>query len=141
MSIDHPSRHLGDAIQGVLRAPEFFSRYPLGARSRFLRINVWLPDHERSLPVELLDAARAKRLRDKAGRELGWRLANHLVVLLKDAIEREISLGSLSRNRVRNVPKLRPPHQPLGSHRRRIRPIRQPISSPANLLKRENSSV
>jgi hypothetical protein len=128
MSIDHPTRQLGDAIQGVLRASEFFNRYPLEARSRFLRINVWLPDHERSIPVELLDAARAKRLRDKAGRELGWRLANHLVVLLKDAIEREISLGFISQNRVRNVAKLPPPRQ-QSNYRRPIRPVRHQISA------------
>ena len=128
MTIIHPTRTLAEAIEEFLVIQRIFKGYPLHVWQRFQKAFAWLPDRDRSVALELVDAQFAKRIRDKARREIGWRLANHLIVLLRDVVERERSLGFLSKDRVRNVAMLRPPRAPVSS-RRRLPDARHPAFS------------
>jgi hypothetical protein len=128
MTIVHPTRTLAKAIEEFLVVQRIYKRYPLQVWQRFQKALAWLPERDGSVALELVNAQFAKRVRDKAGREIGWRLANHLVVLLKDVVDREIGLGFLSKDRVRNVTLLRPPRAP-GSCRRRLPDARHPTPS------------
>ena len=86
MTIVQSTRTLADATEEFLVIQRICRRYPLQVWQRFQKGFAWLPERDRSVALELVDAQFAKRVRDKAGREIGWRLANHLVVLLKDVV-------------------------------------------------------
>lgn len=116
-----------------------FREHPLQVRAAFQRVATWLPPRQASLPLAQVNASFAKMLRDKAGRERGYKFGNHTLLMLQSTIKAAIDAGTISKNRVRQVPKLPPPPLPASTCRRRIQPVRQPISSPVNLLKKENN--
>jgi hypothetical protein len=123
------------------RSLEKFRSYPLKIRTYFQDVADWLPDREAYFPVTYINASFAKRLRDKAARARGWKFGNYALILLQILISNAAETGAIAVNRVRQVPKLPPPPLPASTCRRRIRPFRQPISSPVNPLKKENSSA
>ena len=118
-----------------------FREHPLQVRMIFQSIAVWMPDRERYFPLVKINASFAKRLRNNATHERGWRFGNHALVLIQAVVARSVSTGILTTNRVRQVPKLPPPLLPDSACRRRIQPIRESVSSAENLLKKENTSA
>jgi hypothetical protein len=118
-----------------------FRELPLSVRTRFIAILDWLPKREASWPLSEINASFARTLRDKAARERGWRFANYALLLLQSIVNSAICAGTLSIDRVRQVPKLLPPRLSPSSCRRSIRPVRRLIYSTENLSKRENSSA
>jgi len=125
-----------------LQQSERFREYPLQVRDALQRIAAWLPPRQASLRIIEINASFAKMLRDKAARERGgYKWGNYALFFVQAIVKAAVDAGALSNNRVKCVPKLPPPPLPASTSRRRIRPVRQPISSPANLSKKENSSA
>ena len=118
-----------------------FREHTLPVRMTFQAIVVWMPDRERSLRLIEVNASFARRLRDKAARERGWRFGNHVLVLLQTVIASAVGIGMLTVNSVRQVPKLPPPFRQPGNGRRTIQPIRHPVAESPNLPKKETSTA
>jgi hypothetical protein len=118
-----------------------FRALPLKVRTALRSVANWLPPREASYLLIDIDASFAKKLRDRASRERGWRFGNYALLLLQSIIKAAVDAGTLPTNRVKQVPKLPPPRFPAFSGRRTIRSVRQRMSSPVNVLKRENSSA
>ena len=112
-----------DAFAELLDSDEF-REYPLQVRAAFQRVATWLPSREASFPVTEINASFAKMLRDKAARERGWKFGNYALLLLQSIIKAAVDAGTLSANRVQQVPKLLPPRQQSTHNRRAIKPVR-----------------
>jgi len=122
-----------------LQQSEQFREYPLQVRDAFQRVATWLPPRQASLPIIEINASLARMLRDKAARERGWKFGNYALLLLQSIVNAAVDAGTLSKNRVRQVPKLLPPRQQPTSHRRRIDPIRRRIANISDHNKAEKS--
>ena len=123
-----------------LQQSERFREFPLRVRDAFQRVATWLPPRQASFPIVQVNASFAKMLRDKAGRERGYKFGNHTLLMLQSIIKASVDAGTLSSNRVKQVPKLLPPPLPPSALRRRIAPIRHPNSSATSVSRKENSS-
>ncbi|WP_128958263.1 hypothetical protein [Bradyrhizobium guangzhouense] len=106
------------------RQSEGYREFPLQVRSYFESIAKWLPAREASLPLAAIDAGFAKRLRDRAGRERGYRFGNHTLLLIQVLVKRAVRAGAPLKDRVRNVPRLAP-GTPLHHRLRRRTTLRQ----------------
>jgi hypothetical protein len=106
-----------------------FRQHPLQVRATFHQVAIWLPPQLASIPITAINASFAKMLRDKAARERGWKFGNHALLLVQSIVNAEVDAGTLSKNRVRQVPKLLPPRQQPTNHRRRIEPIRRRLAN------------
>jgi hypothetical protein len=124
-----------------LQQSERFREYPLQVRAAFHRVAEWLPTRQASLPITEINASFAKMLRDKAARERGWKFGNYALLLLQSIIKAAVDAGTLSANRVKQVPKLAPLKGPPSRDRRRIKPIRGGLLVENNLAKAENSTA
>ena len=121
-----------------LQQSEQFREYPLQVRDAFLRVGAWVPPLQASSPVVQVNASFAKMLRDKAARERGgYKWGNYALLFVQAIVKAAVDAGTLSRNRVAQVPKLLPPRQ-QSSQRRGIRPIRYRISAPADSSETKN---
>jgi hypothetical protein len=124
-----------------LQQSERFREYPLQVRDAFQRVATWLPPRQASLPIIEINAALARMLRDKAARERGWRFGNYALLLLQSIVNAAVDAGTLSSNRVKQVPKLAPLKAPPSRDRRRIKPIRRGLLVENNLAKVEDSTA
>ena len=131
---------VGEAYAQFRTSDEYWS-WPPSVRVAFHKVHCWLPQRATKTALAGVNARFARALRDKAARERGWKFGNYALLLLQSIINAAVHAGALSNNRVKQVPKLLPPSLPPSTCRRRIRSVRQPIYSSANLSKRENSSV
>lgn len=122
-----------------LKSSDYYRNLPLELRTAFAKIESWLSGREASFRLEDITASFARMLRDKAARERGWKFGNHALVLVQLIINAEVDAGTLSKNRVRQVPKLLPPRQQPTSHRRRIEPIRRRLADIPGRDKAEKS--
>jgi hypothetical protein len=135
-----PNGTLREAFIEVQQS-EGFREYPLQVRAAFQRVEAWLPPKQAALPITEIDGSFARMLRDRAARERGWKFGNYTLLLLQATINAAVEAGTLPTNRVKKVPKILPPSLPTTTFRRRIRPARHPISSPASLSKKESGSA
>jgi len=110
---------------------------PLAVRSTFERIAAWLPSHEALSPLDELNASSAKRLRDKAARERGYKFGNMTLVFIQILVARAVEAGELDRNRVKYVSKLPPFRAPADFRRRSIVTIRRKLSAKTRQSKRD----
>lgn len=132
------TNNVGECFR-AFEASERFREYPLQIRVAFQKVAAWLPEHVAPLSMAEVNAAFTNRLRHKAYRERGQKFSNQLLVLLQTLVKIEIANGSLLSNRIRQVPKLRLAPPLLGTDRRYIPPIRQPISSHTNPVRKKSS--
>jgi hypothetical protein len=124
-----------------LQQSERFREYPLQVRVAFQRVATWLPPRQASLPITEINASFAKMLRDKAARERGWKFGNYALLLLQSIIKAAVDAGTLSANRVQQVPKLLPPGQQSTHNRRAIKPVRSQILASNTPLQSGKSAV
>lgn len=103
-------------------------RFPLQVRDTFRCFQNWLPVREANFALADVTAAFARRLRDKAARERGWRFGNYTLFFLQAVVKAAVDAGGLSTNRVKQVPKILPPRQ-RSNQRRRIKPARHRTSA------------
>jgi hypothetical protein len=136
-----PDDTVRDAFEMLRRSVTYRERYPMEVREAFARVICWLPPRYASLPLAKIDAMTAKILRDKAGRERGYRFGNCTVFLLQSIIKEAVSAGALSTNRVKQVPKLLPPRRQLSNDRRSIKPRRNHAGRNLDLQKTRTSFV
>jgi hypothetical protein len=134
------NRSIREAFLLLQSAPRY-REYPLKVRDAFQRVATWLPPRHASLPITEINASFAKMLRDKAARERGWKFGNYALLLLQAIIKAAVEAGTLSSNRVKQVPKLAPLKAPPSRDRRRIKPIRGGPLVENNLAKVENSTA
>jgi hypothetical protein len=129
-----------EAIRNFLET-ETFRTLPLQIRTQFSKVATWLPEREALFLVFDINASFARNLRDKAARERGWKFGNFALILVQAVVANAVAAGILSKNRVQQLPKLRPFPVPIGNSRRRIKPIRHRISAVTDSLQRENSNA
>jgi hypothetical protein len=122
------------------RSSDEYWLLPFVVRNSFQKIAAWLPDREALLPLAEINASSAKRLRDKAARERGWKFGNMTLVLIQVLVARAVETEILTSNRVRQVSKLPPPHRQPTSHRRHIEPVRHRAVAPTSPKKKKNST-
>jgi hypothetical protein len=134
------TRRIREAILELQLAPQY-REYPLEVRSAFHRVAAWLPPREASFPIAQVNASFATMLRDKAGRERGYRFGNYALLLLQSIIKAAVDAGTLSANRVRLVPKLPPPRQQSTHNRRAIKPVRCQLLASNTPLQSGKSAV
>jgi hypothetical protein len=114
---------LREAFQDFENSDAYW-RYPLSVRSRFQQVVRWWPPRDAELPLTQVNAAFAKRQRDRAAFAQGWRAGNHTLILLQALVAKAVEAGVLPVNRIRQVGKLSPPRQHPTSYRRPIKPVR-----------------
>ena len=139
--MDPPVRRrasLREALASFLASDEYWA-YPIGVRAAFLSVAAWFPTKQSSLPMIEINASFAKMMRNKAARERGWKFGNYTLLLLQSIVTAAVDAGTLSKHRVRQVPKLLPPRQQPTSYRRRIDPIRRRIPDVSGHNKAEKS--
>lgn len=134
------SSSLREALASFLASEEYWS-YPVEVRSAFQSVVGWLPPRQASLTITEIKASFAKMLRDKAGRERGYKFGNYALLLLQAITKAAVGAGALSTNRVKQVPKLLPPRRQLTHDRRRIQLRHRRIHAAAITLKVENSTT
>lgn len=131
------STPLREAFRGFEKSTAYW-RYPISVRGRFQQAASWWPARDANTPLGLVNAAFAKRQRDRAAQAQGWRAGNFVLVLLQVLIADAVTSGFLKKDRVRLVPKILPPRQ-YSIQRRTVRPIRHRTSVQTN-SERETSS-
>ena len=119
-----------EAIVEFQLAPRY-REFPLPVRAAFQRVAAWLPERDAAILLPEITASRAKKLRDQAERQRGWRFANQTLTLIQAIVVRAVNAGVLTKNRVRSVPKILPPRQ-QSNQRRGVRPIRYKIPKPTH---------
>ena len=129
---------LHSAFLQLQLSPTFLA-YPLEVRAAFGRVAAWLPSREAFFQIIAVDASFAKRLRDKAARERGYRFGNYALLMLQAIIRAAIDSGALSSNRIAQVPRLLPPRQ-HSAQRRSIRPIRHRLSARAGSGRKKSTA-
>jgi hypothetical protein len=137
---DHYGNNGGMLIQALVdyQRSDQFCEHPLQVRMIFQVVTIWMPDREASTPLVEINASFAKRLRDRAARERGYRFGNYALLMLQAVIKVAINSGTLSSNRVVQVPRLLPPRR-QSTHRRNIRPIRHRISAQTDSGREEST--
>ncbi len=88
------------------QASDDFRALPLRIRAGWWAVIPWLPPKDTRRSVASFDAAHARRLRDKAARSRGVRFGNMTLALVQGTIAYCVKIGSLTANRVADVPKL-----------------------------------
>ena len=122
-----PYKSLAEVFEDF-RTSGSYRLIPLSVRTRFDLVVSWWPERDAAFPLANVDAAFAKTQRDRSARAMGWRAGNFTLVLLQTLVDYAIRSGALTKNRVRQVPKLLPPRQQPTSYRRRIKPARYRMS-------------
>jgi hypothetical protein len=122
-------------------ASDEYWTYPVGVRAAFQRVVTWFPPRQASFPLAEINASFAKMLRDKAGRERGYKFGNHVLVLLQAIIKAAVDAGALSTNRIKQVPKLLPPRRRIAHERRRVKSPRQLCGLNSSSVRTRTSSA
>jgi hypothetical protein len=133
-----PCKSLSDVFEDFGTSDEY-RLIPLSVRTRFHLVVSWWPERDAAFPLANVNAAFAKTQRDRSARAMGWRAGNFTLVLLQTLVDYGIKSGALTKNRVRQVPKLLPPRQEPTSHRRPRDPIRGRIADTSVHNKAEKS--
>jgi hypothetical protein len=131
---------LREALASFLASDEYWT-YPVGVHAAFQSVVTWFPPRHASLPIVEINASFAKMLRDKAGRERGYKFGNYALLLLQAIIKAAVDAGALSTNRMKQVPRLLPPRRQLAHDRRPIKSPRRPAGLNSNSARTRSSSA
>lgn len=119
-----------------------YREHRLRARARFEVALTWLTPSQNKIPVIAIDAAFARRLRDRTLRDRGRNAANMMLNMLQATVTYCVEIGILAENVISLVPKVpQPRRSTLGTARRVIQPIRGALLGAPDSKTKKNSSA